>query len=407
MSEQNLPATQDEAEGETQVALPSRPKPTLVGGGRIQAIIPHDIDQAYRLATMIAAADMAPKAYKRDANAIMVGMLHGMEVGFTPMAALQSIAVVNGMPTIWGDGALGLIQASGLLEDKKEWIDTDDAGGWVAHCELKRKGQPSWNKQTFSWEDAKVAKLLGKDTYQLHGKRMLQRRARARAMADGFADVLRGLHIREEVDMGNLEQNDDGSYSTAPAAAEPTRAPLTPPRPTREQTKQYAEDEKKRRDKFRETMQDDLEKARKDKPTHDAQTGEIQQDEKPKPQPAAKPAAKAAAKAASAPAPAPEPEPEQDPEPEVEQEGDAPDNGEAEPETTKVSQAEYAVNLEKEMTDKIKGFGFEAHINAFAHDYSQDLEWLKDYSAEAHKRVTDAVNAKRDAIRNRGRGGRR
>ena len=42
--------------------------------------------------------------------------------GFTPMAALQSIAVVNGMPTIYGDGMLALVRASGLLEDIIETI---------------------------------------------------------------------------------------------------------------------------------------------------------------------------------------------------------------------------------------------------------------------------------------------
>lgn len=217
-----VPATAETSEQSREIvtAMPRR-APLVVGGG-VQAIVPRDIEQAFRLATAITAADMAPKSYKRDANAVMVGILHGMEVGFTPMAALQSIAVINGMPSIWGDGALALIQASGLLEDMKEWTDNDKDGGLVAHCRMKRRGRAEWIEQQFSWKDAQVAKLTGKDTYQLYGRRMLQRRARAWAMTDGFADVLRGLHIREVMPGGELEEQDDGSY--APAPARPTRA---------------------------------------------------------------------------------------------------------------------------------------------------------------------------------------
>lgn len=204
------------------VAMPTR-KAQLMAGGIVQAIVPRTIEEAYRLAGAITAADMAPKSYKRDANAVMIGILHGMEVGFTPMAALQSIAVINGMPSIWGDGALSLVQASGLLENMKEWIEEDAAGGLVAHCHMKRIGRATWIEQRFSWEDAKIAKLTGKDTYQQYGRRMLQRRARAWAMTDGFADVLRGLHIREALPAGELEEQDDGSYAPKATPARPVR----------------------------------------------------------------------------------------------------------------------------------------------------------------------------------------
>jgi hypothetical protein len=61
---------------------------------------------------------MAPESLD-TLEKVMVAILHGLEVGLTPMNALQSIAVINGRPTIWGDGAVGLIRASGLLEYMK------------------------------------------------------------------------------------------------------------------------------------------------------------------------------------------------------------------------------------------------------------------------------------------------
>lgn len=218
---QAVPAT---VQSDNAVAIPQQRKAQLMAGGAVQAIVPRTIEEAYRLAGAITAADMAPKSYKRDANAVMIGILHGMEVGFTPMAALQSIAVINGMPSIWGDGALSLIQASGLLEDMKEWNETDESGGLVYHCHMKRRGRATWIEQKFSWEDAKTAKLTGKDTYQQYGRRMLQRRARAWAMTDGFADVLRGLHIREALPGGELEEQEDGSYAPKATPARPVRS---------------------------------------------------------------------------------------------------------------------------------------------------------------------------------------
>lgn len=171
----------------------SRP-PAVQAGGTISAMIPTDIDQAFRLARAIAMSGMAPKAYGQDENKCFVGILAGAEVGFAPMQALQSIAVINGNPSIWGDGALALVQASGLLESIEE---TDD--GNEATCCVVRKG---WAPivRTFSMEDAKKAKLAGKaGPWTDYPKRMRQMRARSWALRDGFADVLKGLHIAEEV----------------------------------------------------------------------------------------------------------------------------------------------------------------------------------------------------------------
>lgn len=198
-------------------------KPPLVSGGKIAAIIPTDIDQAYRLAGIIASANMAPKSYNRAADAIMVAIIHGSEVGLPPMAALQSIAVINGMPTIWGDGALGLVRSSGLLEDISETIE-GEGEAMVATCVAKRVGQATPIVGRFSVFDAKKAGLWNKQgPWNQYPKRMLQMRARSWCLRDGFADVLRGLRLTEEVrDMGDLAVDDAGDYRPAP-----------PPRPTR------------------------------------------------------------------------------------------------------------------------------------------------------------------------------
>ena len=55
--------------------------------------------------------------------------------------------------------------------------------------------------RTFSIAEARKARLLGKSgPWQDYRGRMLQMRARGFALRDGFADVLKGLNIREEVE---------------------------------------------------------------------------------------------------------------------------------------------------------------------------------------------------------------
>lgn len=172
--------------------------PSLQSGGAVRAIVPQDFDGAWRIATAVCKAGMAPKGLDTPEKA-MVAIMHGMEVGLTPMAALQSIAVVNGRPTIWGDGAIGLVRGSGKLEWIKERIE-GEGDKMSAVCEIKRKGEPAAEPARFSVDDAKKAGLWGKaGPWTQYPRRMLAMRARAFALRDGFADVLRGLGIAEEV----------------------------------------------------------------------------------------------------------------------------------------------------------------------------------------------------------------
>lgn len=185
-----------------QVATIEKSKATpapMLAGGTVKPVVPQSMEDAYRMAVAVCKAGMAPQGLNTPEKA-MIAILHGLEVGLTPMAALQRIAVVNGRPTIWGDGAIGLVRGSGLCEFIKERID-GSGDKMAAVCEAKRRGENESITRTFSVEDAKKAGLWGKaGTWQQYPKRMLQMRARAFALRDGFADVLGGLYLREELE---------------------------------------------------------------------------------------------------------------------------------------------------------------------------------------------------------------
>jgi hypothetical protein len=177
------------------------------------------IDDAFRFATMVAKSDFAPKDFKGKPESCLLAIQHGSEVGLSPMQSLQSIAVINGRPTIWGDAALALVQASPVCEYVREYIE-GEGDALVAVCEAKRRGYPAPTTVRFSVADAKKAGLWGKSgPWQQYSTRMLTLRARGFALRNAFADALRGLITAEEAQ----------DYPATAAAPEPVVVRQAPP----------------------------------------------------------------------------------------------------------------------------------------------------------------------------------
>ena len=160
-------------------------------GNAIQAIIPQDVEQVFRLATAIAKSGLAPSTMK-DPEKLVVAIMHGLEIGLPPMQAVQKIAVINGRPALWGDAVPALLWSKGFK------IEETVADG-VATCTVIRP-DGSRITRTFSESEAKKAGLLGKPgPWQQFPQRMLAMRARAFAARDGAADALSGLYVAEEL----------------------------------------------------------------------------------------------------------------------------------------------------------------------------------------------------------------
>lgn len=180
----------------------------------MSAIVPRDMEEAYRLAKAICVAGMAPRGMDSPEKC-MISIMRGMEVGLTPMMALDKIAIVNGRPVIWGDGAMGLVRGSGVCEWVKEYME-GEGDNLAGVCIAKRRGEPEPIERRFTVGEAKKANLWGKSgPWQQFPNRMLQMRARAFCLRDLFADVLGGLYLREEI------EDDNPRAVTHPVQAQP------------------------------------------------------------------------------------------------------------------------------------------------------------------------------------------
>lgn len=128
-------------------------------------------------------------------------ILAGAEVGLSPTQALSTIMLVNGKTSVYGDGAMALVLASGLADEIREWSE-GEGDALTYHCRVKRKGEAEPIVRSFSVADARKAELWGnpkKKNWNLYPKRMMQMRPRGYAFRDKFADVLKGLMIWEEI----------------------------------------------------------------------------------------------------------------------------------------------------------------------------------------------------------------
>lgn len=174
---------------------------------------PKSLEEAIKFADVLSKSNIIPKDFAGNPGNILVAVQWGMELGLQPMQAMQSIAVINGRPALWGDAVIALVRGSPLCEYIYE---SDD--GETATCRVKRRGEEE-QVRTFSMEDARKAGLDNKSgPWTQYPKRMRQMRARAFALRDVFPDVLRGMPVAEEIQDTPIEKDMGRAVTTEQAA---------------------------------------------------------------------------------------------------------------------------------------------------------------------------------------------
>lgn len=189
-------------------------------GPQAFSLAPRNLEEAFKLADMLAESEFIPKDYRGKPANVLVAVQWGAEIGLKPLQALQNLAVINGRPSLWGDALIALVRASPLCEYIYEsW---DSAG--TAICQVKRRGEAE-ETRTFSDADAKLAGLMGKTgPWTTNPKRMKQMRARGFALRDKFADVIKGIAQTEDlIDLPREE------FTPTPLAQIAGLAPAIPP----------------------------------------------------------------------------------------------------------------------------------------------------------------------------------
>ncbi len=163
-----------------------------------QALRPRNVQEAMGLAEMLAKSSFVPPALRGKPGDVFAALSYGAELGLAPMQALHNVAVINGKPSLYGDGLVAVCQASPAYEWHEEGVrgEGDERYGF---CTVKRRGRPEPVTTKFSVADAKVAGLWKKSgPWTTHPDRMLISKARGFGLRDSFSDALRGLISSDE-----------------------------------------------------------------------------------------------------------------------------------------------------------------------------------------------------------------
>tara|TARA_R110000796_G_scaffold229663_6_gene347094 strand:+ start:1976 stop:3289 length:1314 start_codon:yes stop_codon:yes gene_type:complete len=199
-----------------------------------------------QLCHRFAASSMMPQDFRNSPDNVLVALVAGLPLGLSPLACVQSIAVINGRPTLYGDAPIAQVlahQSLESIEEKATGTLKDMNREWSIKITRKLpSGKMQSVERSFSIADAKRANLWGKTgPWSTYPDRMIFNRARAFAVRDSFADVLSGVSLAADdteviVEAQALVRNAteapaessvDQSQSLAPGG----EAPPEPPEP--------------------------------------------------------------------------------------------------------------------------------------------------------------------------------
>lgn len=161
-----------------------------------------NLGNATAIAELLVRGGYAPKGASVEYAAVAI--IQGALLGLNPIQALQNIAVVNGRPTLFGDGLAAIVKSSPVYGGEKiEWLGKgageEDAGCRVTVWRLLPNGEKQETVEWFTVSDAKRAGLWDKlGPWKQYPRRMLRARATAWAYREAFPDVLQGVRIYEE-----------------------------------------------------------------------------------------------------------------------------------------------------------------------------------------------------------------
>ena len=182
----------------------------------------NNLESALVFCERIANTSLVPQNFRNKPNDILVAIQMGKEVGLEAMQSLQSISVINGKPSMYGDSLLALCRKHPDFEDIIE--EGDDKS---ATCTIKRRGQTPVVK-TFTIQQAQRAGLTSRSpVWKAYPERMLQMRARGFALRDAFPDALGGLIAHEEaIDYPTQKEKDITPVQTLDQLADKTAEPV-------------------------------------------------------------------------------------------------------------------------------------------------------------------------------------
>src|SRR5207249_5248157 len=107
--------------------MPATDKPSeQITNGNGRALIPvgpkgvelKDVDSMFRFARCYLQSNLAPASFRNEQQ-LVIAWAKAAELGLSPLQAIEGMTIINNRVGIMGDLALAMVEASGLLEQKR------------------------------------------------------------------------------------------------------------------------------------------------------------------------------------------------------------------------------------------------------------------------------------------------
>lgn len=161
-------------------------------GGSLAIITSGGGPQLQDWCKVIATSSVVPDALRGKPADIFVTVMHGLDLGLKPMQAMNLVYVVKGRPSLSAEGMRARLFTLGHDFEVVELTDT------ACTVRGKRRGQDEWKSASFTYDQARKAKLSGAN-WDAYREDMLLARATTRLCKRYFPDATNGLPSYEEV----------------------------------------------------------------------------------------------------------------------------------------------------------------------------------------------------------------
>lgn len=193
------------------------------------------MDTAHELAQRVCRTEMCPATYRGNPDAAMVAIMHGAELGLGPLAALQSIFVVYGRPTLESRTMVALLEQRGYriqtVEASDESVTVEgvaptgkrEMSTWTIE-KARMRGYVAQKAANGQWVKNEKGRIAGNTKYLTDPEAMLWAKAAAIVCRRLAPHVLLGLpYTREEI-----ESESDWSDRVESERPEPARTVARP-----------------------------------------------------------------------------------------------------------------------------------------------------------------------------------
>ena len=158
----------------------------------------NELGAAHTIASAISRTEFVPKDFRGDADKTATAILYGKSVGLDPLAALSNIFVVHGRPAMYSRTMVALAQRAGVEFERSQATEQQ------VTVRARRRGG-NWQEFTWSIQRADKAGYTSNAKYKTDPIGMLTAKAFTEAVRVLAPDVLMGISVGEEVELGDYD----------------------------------------------------------------------------------------------------------------------------------------------------------------------------------------------------------